>query len=361
MMEGEERGSSSRGTEVEAAARFTPRLHEGPDVLTVWQGETPRTMLQALVSTAGRWLNDLNRSWRRGRVPLPEVRPPSPAAKVYGPLRRVVLTDEVSRTLFEEYIAHRKSARGEEETGWLLLGLREENKAVVLATLPAGTQCDAGVSHVQFNSGGQALGSRIVRQTDRRLTMLGVVHTHPGSLRHPSDGDYRGDSQWVGQLRGGEAIFGIGTADGDPDPGTQFGKQLKPHVQGLGELCFSWYALGDGDRTYRPLPYELTLGPDLARPLHSIWAIIEAHAERLDRVCRQQAGVTFEVVEGEQGPALAMNVPLAERGDAVRVYLEDKEIRYYLNRDGDLLAADPQESRVDRGVYLLLAELAAQG
>src|SRR5262249_23517098 len=119
-------------------------------------------------------------------------------------------------------------------------------------------------------------------------------------------------------------------------------------------------ALKQGDRNYRPLPYELTLGPDLARPLHSIWQTIEAHAERLDRVYRQQVGITFEVVSGKQGPALAMNVPLAEPGDAVRVILEGKDVYYYLTRNSDVLAADSHESRVDRGIYLLLAELAAQ-
>src|SRR5207244_3069537 len=97
-----------------------------------------------------------------------------------------VLTDGVGRTLFEEYAAHRTEARGEEETGWLLLGLREARQAVVLATLPAGTQREASASHVRFNTNGQAMGSRIVRQMDRRLTIVGLVHTHPGSLRHPS-------------------------------------------------------------------------------------------------------------------------------------------------------------------------------
>ena len=87
----------------------------------------------------------------------------------------MTLTDEVGRTLFEEYAAHHEGPRGHEETGWILLGLREEHEAVALATLPAGTERSAGVAHVRFNSNGQALASRIVRQADRRLTMLGVV------------------------------------------------------------------------------------------------------------------------------------------------------------------------------------------
>jgi hypothetical protein len=317
-------------------------------------------MLQAFASTAGRLLDELTSALTRGRLPRPEVRPPAPTPVHYQPLQRVVLTDGVDRTLFEEYAAHRESSRGEEETGWVLLGLREAREAVVLATLPAGAERSAGVAHVQFNSSGQVLGSRIVRQVDRRLTILGVVHTHPGSLRHPSDSDYKGDSRWVGQLRGREGIFGIGTADVHPATGSVVARQPRPHVQCLGKLCLSWYTLRGGDANYRPVPIELTLGPDLARPLHPIWPTIEAHADRLDRLARQQAGVVFEVVPSTDGMALAVTIPLAEPGDAVRVLLEENEVRYFVRRGDKLLAADPHEDRVDQGVYLLLAELAAQ-
>ena len=319
-------------------------------------------MLQALVRTAGQLLNELQRTWLRDHGPLPDRQPfAPPGPRTYGPLRRVTLTDEVGRTLFEEYAAHHDGLRGHEETGWILLGLREEHEAVALATLPAGTERNAGVAHVRFNSNGQALASRIVRQADRRLTMLGVVHTHPGSLRHPSDGDYRGDIQWVGRLRGREGVFGIGTADGEDPEDTLFARQVKPHVQTMGPLCLSWYSLREGEASYRPLPVDLTLGPDLARPLHALWPTIEAHADRLDRLCCQQSGLKFQLVRGREGPALAVNLPLAERGGAVRVVLEGKEVGYFVVRDDDVLAVDPQEPRVDRGVYLLMAELAAQG
>jgi hypothetical protein len=274
----------------------------------------------------------------------------------------VTLTDEVGRTLFEEYATHRQGPRGHEETGWLLLGLREENQAIVLATLPAGVDLQAGVAHVWFNSSGQVLASRIVRQINRRLAMLGVVHTHPGSLRHPSDGDYHGDSRWVTCLRGREGVFGIGTADGDPETdGTLiYSRQTKPHVQTMGSLCLSWYALGEGDGNYRPLPVDITLGPDLARPLHPLWPTIEYHAERVERLYCQQAGVRFEVVADPEPTALALNIPLAEPGQWIRVWLKGKEIRYFLVRGDDILAVDCQEPAVDRGVYLVLAELAAQ-
>jgi hypothetical protein len=317
-------------------------------------------MFQALMHKASRLVRVLAGVFGRQSAPAALSRQGPAAPKIYERLERVRLTDEVGRTLFEEFADHRQGNRCHEETGWLLLGVREVNEAVVLATLPAGTRRDAGVAHVQFNSNGQAMGSRIVRQYDRRLGILGVVHTHPGSLRHPSDGDYEGDSLWVGQLRGGEGVFGIGTADGEADAGAIVARQPRPHVQALGDLCLSWYALRKGDRRYRPLPVELTLGPDLARPLHLVWPTIETHADSLDRLYRQQAQVTFDVVRDQEGPALAVNIKLAEPGTALRVLLDRKEARYYLARGDDLMRVDPHEPQVDRGVYLLLAELAGQ-
>ena len=64
----------------------------------------------------------------------------SPAGVPYAPLQRILLTDGVGRTLFEEYARHRQEEDADEETGWVLLGLRESAEAVALATLPAGTQ-----------------------------------------------------------------------------------------------------------------------------------------------------------------------------------------------------------------------------
>jgi proteasome lid subunit RPN8/RPN11 len=318
-------------------------------------------MLHAVGEIASRLFGDLTRPFLCERLVEADTGPAAPAEARYAPLKRLILADDVGRTLFEEFAAHQAGTRGEEETGWVLLGVRREEEAVVLATLPAGAARDAGVGHVQFNSWGQVLGSRIVRQADRRLTIVGVVHTHPGSLRHPSDGDYRGDSIWVGQLRGTEGIFGIGTADNSSDGhGAVVAYQPRPNVQCLGKLRFSWYSLRAGERSYRPLPVEYTLGPDLARPLHAVWSILEAHAERLDRLCRQQAGVGFEVVIGPKGPALAVKVPLAEPGQAIRAVLEEQEVQYFVLRDGQTCPTEPGDERVDRAIYLLLAELAAE-
>jgi proteasome lid subunit RPN8/RPN11 len=317
-----------------------------------------RAWWRALAGAAAELLKTLSRP--TPRRPSDPLRGSPAGPKPLRPIKRLRLTDEVSRTLFDEYAAHRSGDRGEEETGWVLLGLREGDDALALATLPAGAGREAGQAHVRFNSSAQALASRVVRQHDRRVTMLGVVHTHPGSLRHPSDGDFRGDAKWVGQLRGGDGVFGIGTADARPGPTDAVAWQPQPHRQCLGELCLSWYALGTGDRQYRPLPVEVTLGPDLARPLRPVWTQVEDHAERLDRLARQQARVAFGVLPGRKGPALAAEVPLADPGQAVRILLEGKEVRYYLVRDGEPVAADIGSARVDQGFYLLLADLAAR-
>jgi proteasome lid subunit RPN8/RPN11 len=315
-------------------------------------------MLQLLASTAAQLWGDLQRSWHRPRRPAPA--PAEPGKAAYGPLQRVLLTDGVGRTLFEEYAQHRSESRGEEETGWILLGLRQPQEAVVLATLPAGVGRDASVSHVRFNSTAQAVASCVVRQADRRLAPVGVVHTHPGTLRHPSEGDLRGDGEWVRRLRGSEGVFGIGTADGPEGNGPLFAYQPRPHVQCLGELRFSWYALREGDASYRPLPVELTIGPDLARPLHGFWPTLEAHASRIERLYRQQAGLRLDVLSDEWGPGLALTIPLADRGDAIRVVIRAKEVRYYAVLGGEVLEVGQQDDQIDRGVYLLMAELASR-
>jgi proteasome lid subunit RPN8/RPN11 len=317
-------------------------------------------MFQALVRKAIRFLSDLDRSASRKEIGTPEAIESRPARRVsYRPLKRAVLTDGVGKTLFEEYAAHRAGEQGQQETGWFLLGLREEEEAIALAALPAGKDRDAGPGHILFSSEPQALGSRVLRQADRRLMMLGVVHTHPGSLRHPSEEDYRGDISWVGQLRGKEGIFAIGTADNKPAEVIDIAQQPRHNVQCFGPLRFTWYALAEEDTSYRPLSVAYTLGPDLARPLHQVWPILEAHASRLERLCQQQAGVRIEVVNSEGEPALSVCLRLAGPAQFLRILIDGKGPRYFVQRQGQEFAANPQENGVDRAAYLLLAELAA--
>jgi Prokaryotic homologs of the JAB domain len=311
---------------------------------------TLRELLRELVRAAGR------RSV--GRLESPAAAGAAPTG--LAPLRRVLLADEVSRALFAEFTAHRSSDRGGEETGWALLGLRRADEAVALATLPAGTARDADEAHVKFNSAAQAFASRVVRQGHKQLALLGVVHTHPGSLRHPSTGDFRGDIEWVTNLRGGDGVFGIGTADAEPRTDAGISWQPAPNVQCFGDLCLSWYVLGKRDRNYRPLPVGLTIGPDLAAPLRPVWDELEAHAERLDRLARQLSRVKFDVAAGREKAALTLTVPLPEDGRSVRVELEGKDVRYRLLTPDGALAADLREDRVDVGVFLMLSELAAR-
>jgi proteasome lid subunit RPN8/RPN11 len=314
-------------------------------------------MWQTLVRRARQILDRTRHTWwpERSTPVRPAATTPSPAPHDYQPLEKIVLSEGVSNTLFEDFAAHRAAARAAEETGWILMGYREPRAAVITATLPAGTNRDAGVSHVRFDSAAQAFGSRILRQKDKRLMMLGVAHTHPGNLRRPSDGDRQGDSQWVQHVRGGEGVFAIGTAE------STAASNGEAHSSSLDGLFFSWYALRHGDADYRPLPLELTPGPDMARSLHPLWPVVEAQAERLDRLHRQQLRVACEAISTADGPALALRLPLAGAGDSLCVLLRENQTRYFLIRGREVLAADSSESRVDVGVYLLLAELAKNG
>ncbi|GIW82809.1 MAG: hypothetical protein KatS3mg105_4616 [Gemmatales bacterium] len=323
----------------------------------VFSRQGQRRFWERCIQTAGRWWEEWCRVWQREpERSLQPCRSETPSV-LDRPLRRLVLTDEVCRTLFEEFAMHRRSARGREETGWFLLGRREGDEAVALATLPAGALRDSGVAHVRFNSEAQALASQIVRQRDRKLLHLGVVHTHPGSLRHPSEADYRGDIQWVRCLRGQEGVFGIGTADAD-DVDDLYARQPLPNVQCLHGLRLSWYSLKHQDRRYRPLPYHITLGPDLAKPLHAVWDEIEQRTDQISRLFRQQARVAIDVVQGQKGPALSIRIPLEPPPTTLCVLLENGDARYFLLRDDEALSASSDEARIDRAVYLMLAELA---
>src|SRR5580698_6549248 len=278
-------------------------------------------MLQSLSKIAHRLLRDFKPPFAAAVLPAKlESEEPRSTLGHLEKLERVVLTDGVGRTLFEEFARHQQSERGHEETGWLLLGLRRETEAVVLATLPAGASRDAGVAHVRFNSAAQMVASRMLRQQERQLGILGVVHTHPGTLRHPSNGDYSGDSVWVHQLRGREGVFGIGTLEKDEIGPPWLVERPRPHVQRQGKRRFTWYALAAGEAAYRTIPVDYTLGPDLGFATHSAWPTIECHAEALERICRQQSRVTLKAGD-QDGASLSVRIPLAEPGDAIELEL----------------------------------------
>lgn len=270
------------------------------------------------------------------------------------------MTDEVARTLFHEYSTHRATDRGREETGWVLLGLRNADEAIVLATLPAGTNRDAGEAHVRFDWETQVLASRIVRQDDRRLTMIGVVHTHPGRLRTPSSGDLGGDREWVANLRGRDGVFAIGTDDGTAYSPTS--EQPSPHVLTYAGQRFDWYALAEGDTRYRKLPVHVTIGPDMAASLRPVWDTIEAHASRLESLASRFRQVRIEVGIADGAPALSLTIGLGPPGETARVLLQGMSVRFAHESTDDTVPFDlPVGTSPDQGVYLLLADLAARG
>ncbi len=315
-------------------------------------------MLQGLSTLARRLLRDIQ----------PKIALSSPAAEITSAepgqepnhlekLERVVLTDGVGRTLFEDFARHHASDRGHEETGWILLGLRRESEAVVLATLPAGANRDAGAGHVRFNKEAQMVGSRLLRQFERRLRMLGVVHTHPGTLRHPSAGDFQGDSRWVHQLRGLEGVFGIGTIEKDKTLPEWLVERTHPHVHRQGNRRFSWYVLGALDKSYRKISVEYTLGPDLGRSAHAVWPALERHAPAIERICRQQARVVLGA-KSDQGSDLKLVIPLAEPGDSIEIEIVGEKAVYIVRLGGEQHVVDPKEAGIERGLYVILAELA---
>jgi proteasome lid subunit RPN8/RPN11 len=312
------------------------------------------------------WRDGLQRiasAWRalRGSSPTPPlnqaslVKPAEPVRPLAS-VEKVVLTDGVCHALFEQYSEHRQSKRGNEETGWVLMGHRLEHEVLAMATLPAGAGREAGVAHVRFNSDAQVVASRILRQQDKQLGIVGVVHTHPGSLRHPSNGDYRGDLEWVQLLRGRTGVFGIGTADGEEGESPFVASQPRRHSQCFLGLRFTWYALAAGDKNYRALPVQVTLGPDLARPLHKVWPALEAHAQDLEPLCRRLRRIEFDVEP--EGAALHVIVPMEDE-TSIRVILTPEDAQYYLVKKGQWLASSQREPHFDRGVYLTLAALAA--
>ena len=54
------------------------------------------------------------------------------------PIKYMLISSGVGHTLVEGYKNHLNQERGDEETGWLLMGYREKKHAVVVAAVPSG-------------------------------------------------------------------------------------------------------------------------------------------------------------------------------------------------------------------------------
>ena len=68
----------------------------------------------------------------------------------------------------------------------------------------------------------------------------------------------------------------------------------------------------------------------------------------------------YKIQLARLGGTLVLHIPLAEAESAVRVLVRPKEVRYYLVRSGEVYEVDHADACLDRGVYLLLAEVAAR-
>lgn len=274
--------------------------------------------LREIAAALGRW-------WKR-QTP---VTPQQPLAHLHQPgvpqlFQRLVLTQGVCQTLFQEVTAHHQTDRGHEETGWLLLGFRNVSEAIGVATIPAGLSRDAAEAHVKFASDVQELAQRIIRQDLKQLRVLGVIHTHPGHLRHPSSADYRGDITWVANLFGNEGVFGIGTVEHGQTT------ESKPYEIRQQHLRFSWYALHVNDRNYRRISVELVPGPDVGHLVRSVWHEIEWTAPVLNPLLELIHKSRLEIIPTTTNAMLNLTIKHPSREMALLIEIERDDCRYWL-------------------------------
>ena len=232
---------------------------------------------------------------------------------------------------------------------------------MVLATLPAGANRERGRRS-------RAVQQQMLRPWPAASCGKGTSGSRCSAwstriravLRHPSDGDFQGDSAWVGPSRGGEGIFGIGTAEGLQANSVAGWPAAAAACAKSGRVADSWYALDEGDRQYRPAAVQLTLGPDLALPLHEYLDDDRGFAEPLERLVPPAS--RHDVFRGGCRPAAdrlwRSTIETGRTGTALRIVLEGKKAAYYWQRGHELLAVDPPaEPTGPRSVYLVLAEL----
>lgn len=279
--------------------------------------------------------------------------------KDYSPLKSILITSGVGETLARGFRLHLDGERGDEEIGWLLMGFREKDKAVVLAAIPSGDMREASGTHVRFNSRAQAIAGRILKKREPRLEVLGLFHTHPGTLRRPSSGDFRGDIEWIEKIPGKQGVFGIGTVE-DQSKSTSheyYSRFVSPFAYQRDGLRFSWYSLGHGDTNYHEIRTRWALGDDISQFLHPAWMVIEKNANGIERILAQQTGSTCDVVPFQGTSSFCVAVPTAYPRGVIRAFILEKNVKYFFEQNEQQYAIDVQENEVDRGIYLVLAEL----
>lgn len=274
-----------------------------------------------------------------------------------SPITHVLISSGVGNTLVQGYRNHLDQDRGDEETGWLLMGYREKKRAIIMAAVPSGEFREASSTHVKFNSQAQVVAGRLLRQVHQKLEVLGLFHTHPGRLRHPSSGDYQGDIQWVKNLPGKQGVFGIGTVDHEAIGQQEFAKKLALNSFHMNNMRFDWFSLANGDANYVKVPIRWTLGEDLAKPLHVVWDAMEMHAAEIEKVLIQQSKASCSITKTDCGHRLTLSVPLAGIAGKILVFIFKDKVQYFFEKNEQLFAVDIQEDKVDRGIYLVLAEL----
>jgi len=141
----------------------------------------------------------------------------------------LTIADSCLQTLSADLAKHLASDRAAEETGWLLLGIRDQTSVHVTDLVPAGENRIGTPNSIQFDAASQVAATKAIRDRDSRVEVLGVAHTHPSGRHRPSSGDLEGDKQWVQNLRS-DGLFGI-VSDG----------------------CVRWYSLGKDDDEYRAI------------------------------------------------------------------------------------------------------------
>jgi proteasome lid subunit RPN8/RPN11 len=302
-------------------------------------------------------------------VPAPVEAPPVSAEPV------IAIRAGVLATMFKDFHSHRATDRGNEETGWLLLGRRDGRGATIEAALPPGEFRDAGMAHVNMNSTAQSVAMRLLKRAHSHLDVLGVAHTHPGRMCRPSQGDYQGDSQWVPYLVQKEGIFAIGVwgmeknnlnslpdkanMEQDDDAEVRGDANRLNTIHEDGRAQFHWYALAAGDQWYRHQALQTVEGDDLAATILGHWPVIEQYAGSIDRLIRMQGHLELNLLPFGNGdaPALLMRQPLPRPGEELQVVLQGREVVFFRMVQGEPEEIEAPAERLDSAFYEVMSRL----
>lgn len=280
----------------------------------------------------------------------------------------------VLNTMFEDFHRHKETDRGDEETGWMLLGRRESGEVIVEAALPPGEFRDAGTAHVNVNSTAISVAMRVLKKSHPRLDVVGMAHTHPGSLDRPSEGDYRGDIHWVRKLPGKQGVFAIGIWQFDEpvnflgeesNQGSGDVRQVAAPVTGFqdGRSRFNWFSLSEGDGWYKACPMEPVPGDDYGQSVREHWEVLEHFAGSIDRLLQMQPGMRMGLLPVSDGlaPAMVLCQPLARDGEELQVVLQGREARFFRMSAEEIDELQAPRERLDTAFYEVMAELTRGG